>query len=85
MPSTRVLIVIATVVVMLAGAVILGAFMPTEFLGGINRPIAVTLLGMAPVLVVVVGVGCVLTYRWAVKVVFTNRSGKRRSPRGRPR
>jgi hypothetical protein len=47
----------------------LGSDMPSEFLAGVNRPVAVTFLGMVPVLLVVVVVGCVLAYRKLVALL----------------
>ena len=54
-----------------------GFFLPSEFLFvGVSRPLAVTLVGMAPVVLVAIGVGAVIVYRH----IFP-KSGARRAPK----
>jgi hypothetical protein len=52
----------ASCVAIAAGAVAAEMLPPAYVLFGVSRPVAVTLLGFAPVVVVAVGVGCVLAY-----------------------
>ena len=65
MPRTRrTLVFLATSCVAIAAGVFAAEFLPPAYLlFGVSRPVAVTLLGFAPVVVVAVSVGCVLAYR----------------------
>jgi putative copper export protein len=77
MPRTSIFIVLAIVAFLLALAVVLGTFMPPQFLGGFNQPLAVPLMAFVPVLLVAVWVGCVLVYRWVIQA-FGRRERRRK-------
>jgi hypothetical protein len=86
MPKSRWLVVVVLLAVLGAGlAAVVGTHMPSEFLPGVNRSLAVTLLGMAPVVLVAVVVGCVLVYRKLVSFVSgaTEPGPRRPAPRRR--
>lgn len=85
MPRARSIIFLSVGALLVALAVVLGSFMPPEFLGGFNRPIAVTLIGIAPVLLVAVAVGCVLAYRWARQAFGSYRSDRKWPRKGKSR
>lgn len=85
MPRTRKSIALVIAALVLALAVVLGTFMPPQFLGGFNGPIGVTLIGFVPVLLVAVGVGGVLVYRWVVQAFGTRERGHKRSHHRRSR